>query len=66
MDAQTEVIEHFEKMVSVHKFALAEAAFGQEVLWGNLCSVYRVPEQGRSALRTYIREHYRPDSRPRD
>ena len=53
-------------MISVHKFALAEAAFGQEVLWGNLCSVYRVPEQGRSALRTYIREHYRPDGRPRD
>jgi hypothetical protein len=66
MDARAEAIDHFEKMISVRKSALAEAAFGQDVLWINLCNVYRVPEQGRSELRTYIREHYRTDGRPRD
>lgn len=52
---ESEFITQFEALHDNHKDALIEAAFNsEEVIWINLCSIYRFQKKDRHFLKEYI------------
>lgn len=58
---ESKFITQFEALSENHMEALIDAAFNsEEVIWINMCSIYRFEKKDRSSLKEYLRQRFRP------
>lgn len=60
---ESKFITQFQALSENHKGALIDAASkSEEVIWINICSIYRFEKKDRLSLKEYLRQRFQPAS----